>query len=83
MKPKASYYDVVLNSPDLVSITEIAKDYGWSAQRMNEYLHERGIQFRQGGRIWILYQKYAQKGRLFIYDLLKADGILPTMEREV
>jgi prophage antirepressor-like protein len=111
MKPKASYYDVVLNSPDLVSITEIAKDYGWSAQRMNEYLHERGIQFRQGGRIWILYQKYAQKGltstkthtypasdgtvhtkvhtywtqkgRLFIYDLLKADRILPTMEREV
>ena len=110
MKPKASYYDVVLNSPDLVSITEIAKDYGWSAQKMNEYLHVHGIQFKQGGRIWILYQKYAemgltstkthtypdnngtihtkvhtywtQKGRLFIYDLLKADGILPTMERE-
>ena len=39
MKPKASYYDVVLNSPDLVSVTEIAKDYGWSAQKMNEYLH--------------------------------------------
>ena len=31
MQPKASYYDVVLNSPDLVSITEISKDYGWSA----------------------------------------------------
>ena len=45
MKPKASYYDVVLNSPDLVSITEIAKDYGWSAQKMNEYLHVHGIQF--------------------------------------
>ena len=59
MKPKASYYDVVLNSPDLVSITEIAKDYGWSAQKMNEYLHVHGIQFKQGGRIWILYQKYA------------------------
>lgn len=27
MQPKASYYDVVLNSPDLVSITEISKDY--------------------------------------------------------
>jgi phage antirepressor YoqD-like protein len=108
MMTKASYYDVVLNSPDLVSITEIAKDYGWSARRMNKYLHEHGIQFRQGGKIWILYQKYAQKGltstkthtypasdgtvhtkvhtywtqkgRLFIYDLLKADGILPTME---
>lgn len=56
MKPKASYYDVVLNSPDLVSITEIAKDYGWSAQKMNEYLHVHGIQFKQGGRIWILYR---------------------------
>lgn len=57
MQPKASYYDVVLNSPDLVSITEISKDYGWSAQKMNEYLHRQGIQFKQGGRIWILYQK--------------------------
>ena len=28
MKPKASYYDVVLNSPDAVAITVIAKDYG-------------------------------------------------------
>ena len=55
MQPKASYYDVVLNSPDLVSITEISKDYGWSAQKMNEYLHRQGIQFKQGGRIWILY----------------------------
>ena len=110
MQPKASYYDVVLNSPDLVSITEISKDYGWSAQKMNEYLHKQGIQFKQGGRIWILYQKYAekgytstkthtypaadgaihtkvhtywtQKGRLFIYDLLKADGILPLIEQE-
>ena len=110
MKPKASYYDVVLNSPDLVSITEIAKDYGWSARKMNEYLHVHGIQFKQGGRIWILYQKYAemgltstkthtypgndgeihtkvhtywtQKGRLFIYDLLKGKGILPMIEQE-
>ena len=62
MQPKASYYDVVLNSPDLVSITEISKDYGWSAQKMNEYLHRQGIQFKQGGRIWILYQTYAEKG---------------------
>lgn len=110
MQPKASYYDVVLNSPDLVSITEISKDYGWSAQRMNDYLHTKGVQFKQGCRIWILYQKHAekgytstkthtypatdgtihtkvhtywtQKGRLFIYDLLKADGILPIIEQE-
>lgn len=42
MKPKASYYDVVLNSPSLVSISEISKDYGWSARKMNKFLYEKG-----------------------------------------
>lgn len=110
MKPKASYYDVVLNCKDLVAISVIAKDYGWSANRMNQYLHDKGVQYKQGNKIWLLYQKYAemgytstkthsypgsdgemhtkvhtywtQAGRLFIYGLLKADGILPTMEQE-
>lgn len=108
MTPKAGYYDVVLNCKDVISTTEIAKDYGWSAKKMNSYLHEKKIQFKQG-KIWLLYQKYAeqgltstktsvyngrdgishssihtywtQKGRLFIYELLKKDGILPIMER--
>lgn len=110
MQPKASYYDVVLNCKDLVAISVIAKDYGWSANRLNQYLHEKGVQYKQGNKIWLLYQKYAelgytstktqaiprsdgslhtsihtywtQAGRLFIYDLLKANGILPTIERQ-
>ena len=110
MKPKATYYDVVLKCKDAVNISVIAKDYGWSGIRMNEYLHEKGIQFKQGD-IWLLYQKYApngytktnthvyedgkgikhtkvhtkwtQKGRLFIYEQLKADGIYPQIEMEV
>ena len=61
LKPKASYYDVVLNCKDLVSTSKIAKDYGWSAIKMNAYLHERGVQFKQGD-IWLLYQKYANCG---------------------
>ncbi|MCR2043725.1 MULTISPECIES: phage antirepressor [Bacillota] len=109
MKPKASYYDVVLNCKDAVSITTIAKDYGKSGRWFNEYLHDLGVQFRQG-KIWLLYQKYAQhgytttkthtypgkdgtihskvhtywtqKGRLFIYELLKDHGILPLIEQE-
>lgn len=108
MTPKAGYYDVVLSCKDVISTTEIAKDYGWSAKKMNAYLHEKKIQFKQG-KIWLLYQKYAeqgltstktsvyngrdglshsnihtywtQKGRLFIYGLLKKDGVLPIMER--
>jgi len=110
LTPKASYYDLVLNCKDLLSTTEIAKDYGKSAVWLNNYLHSQGVQFKQSG-IWLLYQKYAekgytstkthnyngkdgnqhckphtywtQKGRLFIYELLKADGILPTIEQEV
>lgn len=109
LKPKATYYDTVLNSPDLVTITTIAKDYGWSAIKLNGFLHEHGIQFKQGD-VWHLYQQYAeqgyaatrtsictgkdgeqhsrehtywtQKGRLFIYGLLKESNILPIMERE-
>lgn len=109
MRPKASYYDVVLNCKDLVAISTIAKDYGWSANKMNTYLHEAGVQYKQGS-IWLLYQKYAeqgytstkthsypgndgevhtkthtywtQKGRLFIYDLLKAEGVLPLIEKD-
>lgn len=61
MRPKASYYDVVLNCKDLVAISVIAKDYGWSANRLNSYLNEKGVQYKQG-KIWLLYQKYAEKG---------------------
>ena len=109
MQPKATYYDVVLRCKDAVNISVIAKHYGWSAQKMNEYLHQKGIQYKQSD-IWLLYQKYAgcgytktnthiyedscgkehtkvhtkwtQKGRLFIYSLLKADGIVPQIEME-
>lgn len=38
MQPKVSYYDVVLNCKDLVAISVIAKDYGWSAAKLNQYL---------------------------------------------
>ena len=59
LKPKASYYDVVLNCKDLLSTTEIAKDYGKSARWLNELLHELKVQFKQGNKIWLLYQKYS------------------------
>lgn len=108
LQPKASYYDVVLNCKDALSVSVIAKDYGWSAKKMNQYLHEHGVQYKQGNT-WLLYARYAeqgytstrtnthlgkdgdvhtsvhtywtQKGRLFIYDLLKENGVLPLVER--
>lgn len=59
--PKVSYYDIVLQSDSLLTTTEIAKDYGLSAKRMNQILHEQGVQFRQSGR-WFLYAKFAEQG---------------------
>ncbi len=110
MKPKAGYYDVILACKDAVAVTIIGKDYGKSSQWMNNYLHNLGIQYKQGD-IWLLYQKYAengytctrshpyigsdseqhshvhtywtQKGRLFIYEMLKARGYLPLIECEI
>lgn len=106
LKPKATYYDLVLQNKSLLSVSKIAKDYGMSAMRMNKLLHELGIQYKQGD-IWLLYAKYqdkgytqtstyaldeehskvstkwTQKGRLFIYDLLKDEGILPTIEKQI
>lgn len=107
LQPKASYYDVVLNCKDLISTTQIAKDYGKSAMWLNAYLHSKRVQFKQGS-IWLLYAEHAekgytstktqpyngsdgeihtsvhtywtQKGRLFIYSLLKSDGIVPLIE---
>lgn len=61
MLPKASYYDYVLNAEGLMPISTIAKDYGKSAVWLNKWLHEQGIQYRQG-KVWLLYQKYADMG---------------------
>ena len=61
LKPKATYYDLVLQNKSLLSVTQIAKDYGKSAKWLNEKLHELGMQYKQGST-WLLYQKYADKG---------------------
>ncbi len=61
LKPKASYYDLILQCKDLLSMTVIAKDYGMSAKKMNSLLHELGIQFKQSG-VWFLYAKYQHYG---------------------
>lgn len=105
LKPKASYYDLILQNKDTLPVTQIAKDYGMSGRAFNALLNRLGIQYKFR-KTWLLYQKYAemgytqsrthaidaeksvmhtywtQKGRLFLYDLLKSEGILPMIETE-
>ena len=61
MTPKAEYYDDVLQSEGLVSITTIATDYGKSALWMNHFLHQHKVQFKQNNT-WVLYAKHSGKG---------------------
>ena len=50
LKPKADYTDLILKSKSLVTITQIAKDYGMSGQAMNKILHGLGIIYNQSGQ---------------------------------
>lgn len=61
MKPKVSYYDLVLSCPDALPITILAKDYGWTAQQMNKFLHKQGVQYKLQ-KTWLLYARYQDKG---------------------
>ena len=109
MKPKVEYVDTILQSTDTLTVTQIAKDYGMSAQELNKILSDEKIQYCQRGQ-WLLYAKYqdkgytksntvtykykngsigsklntkwTQKGRLFINDILKKNGIIAIMDRE-
>ena len=110
-QPKVDYYDEQMRNPGLMTVTEIAKDFGLSATKLNKFLEKKHIQYKQG-KHWVLYQEYAdqglanyepfayeehtidgtkqkvhnnlkwtQKGRKFIYDLLKEESIQPTILR--
>lgn len=109
LKPKADYTDIILKNKGLVLISQIAKDYGMSANKMNKLLHELKVQYKRGKQ-WLLYAKYhdkgythsetfeytkkdgtkdvdmttkwTQRGRLFLYELLKEKGIVPAIEKE-
>ena len=40
LKPKASYYDLILQNRNTVPVTQIAKDYGMSGRKFNDLLHD-------------------------------------------
>lgn len=104
LEPQAEYTKKVLkNNGSLLTITQIAKDYGMSGQQLNSLLYDFKVQYYQNNQ-WLLYSKYqgegyvksvqsekenatphtkwTQKGKKFIYELLKKKGILTVFERE-
>lgn len=61
MKPKANYYDKVLNSTGTMTVTVMAKDLGMSAIKLNSILQKEKIQYKIG-KIRVLYAPYQALG---------------------
>lgn len=109
LQPKVDYMDTILQNPDIVPITVIAKDYGMSGQEMNKLLHKFHVIYKVGKQ-WLLYSEHqakgythsktdtyhhkdgsvagiymntqwTQKGRLFLYNLLKKHDVFPLIEQ--
>lgn len=59
--PKVSYYDNHLQSVNALTTTQIAKEIGMSAEKLNSKLKELGIQFKQSGQ-WLLKSPYDKWG---------------------
>jgi len=103
LRPKADYYDTILQCPYAMPVTIIAKDYGMTAQGFNKLLHRLHIQYKVR-KTWVLYRwhsdkgytvsktylvdgervaihtQWTQAGRLFLYEQLKRQGILPSSQ---
>ncbi|HDE8874926.1 TPA: phage antirepressor KilAC domain-containing protein [Staphylococcus aureus] len=60
LKPKADYVDEILKSTGTLATTQIAADYGISAQKLNKLLHEARLQ-RKVNKQWVLYSEHMGK----------------------
>jgi prophage antirepressor-like protein len=60
-EPIRQYVDTILESPDALATSQIAADYGMSAQQLNKILRDEGVQHKVNGQ-WLLYKKHMNKG---------------------
>ena len=56
--PKVEYHDNVLNSDKLKTTTEIAKQIGLTAVKLNKILHDKKVQYKDKNNTWVLYADY-------------------------
>lgn len=75
LKPKADYVDEILKSSGTMTITQIAADYGLSAQKLNKLLHQARLQ-RRVGKQWVLYTEHMNKGytKSHTIEIVRSDG---------
>lgn len=69
--PKVEMYDSILNAKGLITVKQIAIDYGLTAQELNHILKEDKIHYKQSGQ-WQLYAKYKSEG--FVQSITKKNN---------
>lgn len=74
-QPIKQYVDTILESPGTMATSQIAADYGLTANRLNRILHEEGVQHKVNGQ-WLLYKKHMGKGytKSHTIHITRSDG---------
>lgn len=80
LQPKADYVDKILSSTGTMTITQIAADYGLTAQKLNKILKQAKLQ-RLVGKQWVLYAEHMNKGytKSHTINITRTDGSPDTM----
>ena len=75
LKHDKNYLDLIMRSKALLTISQIAQDYGMSGKALNKQLAQMGIQYSINGQ-WVLYAKYKDCGYVSSrsIDITRADG---------
>lgn len=75
LKHDKNYLDLIMRSKALLTVSQIAQDYGMSGKALNKKLADMGIQYSINGQ-WILYAKYKDCGYVSSrsIDITRADG---------
>ena len=76
LKNDKNYLDLIMRSKALLTVSQIAQDYGMSGKALNKKLSELGIQYSINGQ-WILYAKYKDCGYVSSrsIDIVRANGM--------
>ena len=61
LEVRQSFVDYIMSTPSCVCTTQIAKEYGLSAVKLNKFLHDKKILYCVNGQ-WLLYADYQSKG---------------------
>jgi Phage anti-repressor protein len=79
--PKAAFCDDVLTSDGTLTITQISKDYGITAPKFNQLLHNLNVQFEVNGQ-WVLYAEHQNKGYTHSVTIFVNGGKKPVVHTQ-